>query len=461
MKRFKANLSNTRLLSGSMGQMYPIQLQEVLPGDTMRLSTSSLIRVAPMIAPVMHPVTVRVHHWFVPNRIIWEGWEDFITGGPNNENADVVPQITMPATPSKNLVDYLGVRPLEGVEFSALPVRAFNKIYNEFYRDQDLVAERTEDDLSIPRCAWRKDYFTAARPFQQKGPDIVLPIGDSAPINSDITPGNYAQITVADDGTVFPGADNEDEGQLIADLANATGVTATEFREFFALQRYAEARARYGSRYTEYLRYQGVNPSDARLQRPEYLGGGKTTLQFSEVLQTAEGSDPVGTLRGHGISALRSKPTRRFFEEHGYVISILSVVPKSIYQDGMHRTWLRKDKEDFFQKELQSIGQQQVYADEVYATPDRSDDNLFGYQDRYSDYLSTPSGVSGEFRDVLDYWHLARKFQTEPVLNAEFVECNPSNRIFAEQTMDHLWIMVNNNCVARRQVKKTAIGKLL
>ena len=154
MKRFKQNLSNYKLATMDMGRLVPVQVQEVLPGDTMRLETSALVRVSPMLAPVMHPVTIRFHHWFVLNRTLWDGWEDFITGGPDNDNADTVPTVTIPADSQNSLTDYMGIPPVEGLEVNALPIRAFNKIYNEFYRDQDLIDERTEEDMSVPNIAW-------------------------------------------------------------------------------------------------------------------------------------------------------------------------------------------------------------------------------------------------------------------------------------------------------------------
>jgi hypothetical protein len=467
MKRTKINLSNYKLATMDMGQLVPVQCQEVLPGDTFRMQTSALVRLSPMMAPVMHPVTVRLHHWFVPNRLLWDGWEDFITGGPDGQDASTPPTLTV-ASGANSIPDYMGVPPVDGVEFNAMPIRAYNMIFNEFYRDQDLQTEVDLDTMTLQNVSWRKDYFTAARPFQQKGPDLVLPIGDSAPLRNvggDVSQEQQnfswdAEAKLHASSLAAQTADSE----LYADLSEATGVSATDFREFFALQRYAEARARYGSRYTEYLRYLGVTPSDARLQRPEYLGGGKTNIQFSEVLTTYDNdasSDPAGTMRGHGISAIKTKGTRRFFEEHGYVITLMSVVPKSIYQDGMHKMWTRHDKEDFFQKELQSIGQQPVYTSEVYAQGTAEDDNVFGYQDRYSEYTSTPSTVSAEFRDTLDHWHLARKFTATPVLNESFIQCNPSKRIFAEQTQHSLWCMINNNVVSRRQVKRESVGRLM
>ena len=469
MKRTKHNLSNYKLATMDMGQLVPVQVQEVLPGDTMRIQTSAMIRVSPMVAPVMHPVTIRFHHFYVPNRIIWDGWEDFITGGANNDNAETPPQFTLPdATPS-GILDYMGVPPVTNLTVNALPLMAFNKIWNEYYRDQDLQEERELWDNSIPRVSWRKDYFTAARPSPQKGDDVVLPIGAGAPIKASEALANSAQISNENDvdaDIIAVNASNEKQADLYVDLSEATGISVNEFREYFALQRYAEARSQYGSRYTEYLRYLGVKSSDARLQRPEYLGGGKSNLQFSEVLQTAAddiGAEqtPVGTLRGHGIGALRTKNTKRYFEEHGHVITMMSVVPKSIYQDGVARNWLRMDKEDYFQKELQHIGQQKILQGEVYALEPETINEIFGYGERYSEYRNTPSTVSGEFRDLLDYWHLGRKFETAPALNEEFITCEPSKRIHAEQTQHSLWCMINNKVVSRRMVGNVSIGRIM
>ena len=471
MKRTKHNLSNYKLATMEMGKLYPVQLQEVLPGDSMQLSTSALIRMSPMLAPVMHPVTVRFHHWFVPNRILWDKWEDFITGGQDNQNADTPPQIDITDADwtSGSIADMFGIpKPDDGTTLSvnALPFYAYNMIWNEFYRDQDLQDERTPGIWGTPASvSWRKDYFTGARPWAQKGNDIVLPIGTSAPLRTledpDRTPALTRTPASSEDGYV--NINGRPAGEtVVADLSQATGVTATEFREFFALQRYAEARARYGSRYTEYLQYLGIKPSDARLQRPEYLGGGKSTIQFSEIMQTAyDENSPVGTLRGHGIGAVKTKHTRRFFEEHGHVITLMSVVPKSIYQDGVQRLFLKKDKEDFYQKELQSIGQQAIKQGEVYAKDPTTVNNIFGYTDRYSEYNSTPSTVSGEFRDTLDFWHMARKFDTPPALNEDFIKCNPTKRIYASQNTNPLWVMINNTCVSRRLPRKVSVGRLL
>ncbi len=305
--RHKHNLSHYKLLTGDMGNLYPIGLVEVLPADAFQHSTSCFMRFSPMAAPVMHPVTVRIHHMFVPHRLTWPeseggGWENFITGGENNDDTQVPPQINTTGTEG-DLLDYFNLPVVSGISVSALPVRAFNLCFNEFYRDQDLVTARAADDVTIPKVAWEKDYLTTARPFAQKGPAITLPIGGEIPIipTGDGIPlfrvGGSGPTSLQGDGvspdatwsiTPSAGPAEWEESRLIADLGQATAIDIIEFRKAFALQRFAEARAKFGSRYTEYLRYLGATPADARLQRPEYLGGGKTRVSISEVLQTAE-----------------------------------------------------------------------------------------------------------------------------------------------------------------------------
>lgn len=501
MKRSKHSLSHYRLLTTKMGQLTPLGKPiEVLPGDSFQHSTSLLIRCAPLNAPVMHPIIARVHHWFVPTRLLWANFTSFITGGASGTDATVPPTITMTPTIG-TLADYLGLPLGTSITPSALRFRGYALIFNEFYRDQDLVTAlpmSTGDgadvttNTTLQNCAWEKDYFTTSRPWTQKGTAVTLPLGSSAtvktsptdlyasssdPLRFRLTGGagaptaakaaGWAAVTgdamLTDTATAVTGqsANGVFPMNLYADLTTATAATINALRRAFALQKYEEARALYGSRYVEYLRYLNVKSSDARLQRPEYLGGGKQTIQFSEVIQsgvTTSGTPTtgVGSLLGHGIGAVRSNRYRRFFEEHGYVFSLLSVLPKTMYVNGLPKDWSYSTKEDYWQKELERIGQQEVYNRETYVAHSQPA-AVFGYQDRYDQYRREESGVSGLFRTTLNYWHDARIFAADTALNSTFVQSNPSSRIFQDTSSDHLYVMANHSIQARRLVSHTGV----
>lgn len=495
MKRAKHSLSHSVLSTFDMGQLVPVCNFAVLPGDSVRMQSSALIRVSPLATPVMHPVTVRLHAWFVPYRLIWpepQGWEDFITGGPDGSFGGAYPAVGSNLATAGTLFDYMGV-PLggaAGTTVSWLPIKAYNRIYNENYRDEDLVAVVPEDSVyDVQRVAWEKDRFTSARPWTQKGPAVTMPLGTSAPVRTsasatvsgaqpslqwkDVTAGGGTGVgplfsrppntTIdttaagATQFTVYP-------SNLYADLAAGTAAQVNDLRRAMAIQRYQEARAQYGHRFTEYLRYLGIRSSDARLNRPEYLGGGKSTISFSEVLRTATTAavpDPVGDMYGHGIAAVRTRPFVRFFEEHGHVLVLASVRPKSMYVNGLDREWSKRTKEDYWQKELELIGQQDVKNKEVYISH-ASPDAVFGYQNRYDEYRHLPSYVCGDFRSTLNDWHLARIFGAAPALNQAFIECNPGVRPFADQTSaDKLWCMFAHSIQARRLVGKKTIGRIM
>lgn len=498
-KRSKFSLSHYRLFSGRMGYMMPIGITECLPGDTFQQATSVFLRCSPLVTPVMHPVHVTVHHWYIPTRLLWDKWEDFITGGPDGMDASIMPTIKAPAEGGfavGSLADYMAIPSgIPNLEVCALPFRAYALLYNDCYRDQDLEQELplsldsgldTTTNTTLQRCDWARDYFTTARPWPQKGPAVSVPVNLTAagePIITGTVSGNGVPTFTANGGVVLntltntngnvtfrQGSGGNDPAlrwnnpALKVNIDFQSGnpelgsVDINQLREAFALQRFEEHRALYGSRYVEYLRYLGVRSSDGRLQRPEYLGGSRQTIQFSEVLQTAPGGDdPVGALKGHGIGAMRTNRYRRFFEEHGYVITVMMVRPISVYMQGLSRMWNRRVKEDYYQRELQNIGQQEVLTKELYAgnaEGPTGNDVVFGYQNRYDEYRWHESYVSGEFRNILNSWHMARDFANAPVLNADFINAVPTTRIFAAQQNDTLYCMANHSIQARRLMSK-------
>lgn len=518
-KRNKFALSHYKLLTCDMGELIPVSWYEALPGDTIQHQTSAFVRVAPTLAPIMTPCHVEFRSFSVPIRLLWDNgpddcWENFITGGPDGMDTATPPYYTIASgttVPIGSLADYLGIPSGESfgsaVNVSALPFRAYYKIWDEYFRDQDLQQENdtgnaiegglvsgSVNDLSLLKVNWKKDYFTVARPWEQKGPAVTVPVnltssggdplitaqttlsggsitGAGIPVFTGVS-GNPSPdwINVSDQGYALGTQDNEKASWFNPALTlnnpaaqttitwnggpETTGsITVDDIREAFALQRFEEARALFGSRYVEYLRYLGVRSSDARLQRPEYLGGGSQVIQWSEVVQTAPGDDPVGTLRGHGVSGGRTRRWRRFFEEHCIVMTVAWIRPISLYMQSLPRAWSRTIKEDYWQKELEHIGEQEVFNKELYAVG-ATPDGVFGYMDRYDEYRSIQNSICGDFRDTLRYWHLGREFTSQPVLNSDFVSCNPSKRIFAEQTADEFYCMFLHSVQARRLVSR-------
>lgn len=497
MKRSKHNLSNYKILSCDAGYAVPVGLTEILPGDIVQHKIRGIVRSAPLIAPVMHQNDVRFHCFFVPNRIIWDDFEDFITGGQDGEDASVPPTINMTwtAAPTGNnqvgfLPDFLGVPPtINNRTVSALPFRAYNRVLNDYFLDQDLSTPRviskasgadTTTDVTLARVCWEKDYFTLARPDESKGPTLVLPLGSDAPvISNELTPTLSSQATGGENrklnyttstARLFTVADLPNgeaifgnESGLVADLSAATGVDLVTLRQYFAQLRFQEARSKYGSKYVDYLAYYGVKSSDARMQRAEYLGGGRSTVQYSEVLQTNQPAsstetDAVGAMAGHGIAGAKAYRWRKFFEEHGFVICIMSIRPKTMYVDGIPRYWSRTTKEDYYQRELEAVGQQQILFKELqfgHTTPD----GVFGYSDRYEEYRRIENTIAGEMRDTLNYWHMAREFSGDlGAVNDAFVRCTPTDRVFAgsEELIDQYYVMVHHSIQARRNVSRVA-----
>lgn len=492
-KRSKLVLSNFHNSTFKMGYLYPCNCLEVLPGDTIQMSTSVFLRMAPMVAPVMHPTYMFKHDYFIPSRLIANllrddggadfDFESFITGGSDGKDSQTIPKIVLNSTnsPVGSIPDAFGI-PVQNfaeagsLSVNMLPFIGLYAIWNEYYRDQTLQQPidfqkwvdgytPTAEELALLQPCWSKDYFTTSTPSPQLGASVTIPVdfratGDTANINVNITGNGRPTFTpyYPDDGPgvigyndsvsgdlwFFPNGTKEHESSLqwnnpalSATGSFAAGTIGTGYmdvnrlREGMAIQRFEEHRSLYGARYDDYLRFLGVRPQDARLQLPEYLGGFSAPVQFSEVLQTSAGqSGGVGDLYGHGISAGRSRRIRRFIPEHGYIISVICVRPIPVYSQGLERMWSKSNRLDIWQRELEHVGQQEVLNSEVYADGTAQDGNVFGYQNRYDEYRRGVNIVTGEFRKNQNFWTLAREFAQRPALNGSFVECNPSDRIF-------------------------------
>lgn len=468
--RNKFDLSHDKKMSLNMGQLIPIMMQEIVPGDSFRVRTEIMIRFAALLAPVMHRINVTTHYFFVPNRLVWDEWEDFITGGRLGTSEPVAPFIMTSDLVDGNwlavgtLPDYLGLPlvddsapPAEDVKISTLPFRAYQLVYDEYYRDQNLQASldvpKTSGDDALNtgplmpiryRC-WEKDYFTSALPWAQRGGSVAAPMSLDPTINtvayrpSTGLPFTQAgDLTIASDGDLLMTGSASEDGNVSLDVGGM-GMNINDLRRSIRLQEWLEKNARGGARYVEQiLSHFGVKSSDARLQRPEYLGGGRTPVVISEVLQTMqnETGNPLGTMGGHGVSVGTSNGFKRSFEEHGFIVGIMSVTPKPGYMQGINRTFTRFDKFDYYWPEFANIGEQEIKRKEIYYTEATTNaEQTFGYQSRYAEYKYGCNTVHGEMRTNLSFWHDARIFGTDPNLSEEFVRMDPLNdginRIFA------------------------------
>lgn len=485
------DLSHDVKLSTNMGNLTPTLLMECVPSDRIRLGCESLLRFAPLVAPMMHRVDVSMHYFFVPNRIVWPNWEKFITNTPLTP-AGPIPafptvQLTQDLWDASPLCDYLGLpRPeTAGIEtISAIPFAMYQMIYNEYYRDQNLIQEvdfvLVDGDNSFNtdlfkfhnRC-WEHDYFTSCLPFAQKGPAVDIPIG-AVVLKDDINPLTEQPRIVTPLGNPLQGNLEADSGGgLQSDLVGvessawfdpngsleAGNTTINDLRRAYRLQEWFEKAARGGSRYFEFLRsFFGQRSPDSRLQRPEYITGTKSIVKISEVLNTTGTEDlPQGNMSGHGLSVTNGNVGSYTVQEHGMIMGIMSVMPKTAYQQGLHRMWSKvTDPFQYYFPQFDHIGEQEVLNKELFLDPNSDQDGTFGYVPRYAEYKFMNNRVAGEFRDTLNTWHMGRIFESQPGLNDDFVISDPTHRVFAvtDEDVQKMWCHVYHKISAIRPMSK-------
>lgn len=515
----KFDLSHTYTSTCDMGYLLPVACIEVLPNDWFRIRDEFLARFLATLAPVMHIFDIELRWWFTPTRLVFNKWTDFITGGPDGNDSTVLPFITAPKDGFAvgSLMNRLGVpHSVPNIKVSALPVRVYNLIRNEFYRNewlQDPAAlslepgEDTTTNVDLLRACWQRDYYTQAQPSPQKGPEVSIGLGGSAPVvgtgktigleclgttgsaimtnalGSGSTEGNAPRfLRATGDGLGTPVgtpvgtsgtqwgpnrtvglSQNAELSGVIADLSQTSAVTINALRYASAVQQFQEANALTGNRYPEFIpSLYGCYCPDSSLQRPQYIGGMKSPMVISEVLQTSStnSESPQGNMAGHGVSAGISPEIRFHAREFGYLMCLMTIRPKTAYFQGIPRFMSRETRYDYALPIFSHIGAAGIKNKEIFATGTAEDDKIFGYTLRDDDYRFIPNIVTGQMTKTLDYWTAARKFAEAPKLNSKFVESDPTTRIFAvedAQNSDHIVFQIAHHIKALRPLPKQGV----
>ena len=522
------DLSHVKRFTCDMGQLIPVTFLECVPGDTMKIGMQCVTRFQPLVAPILDSVDLTVHYFFVPTRLLMdkeEDWNTFLTGGRDGKDESVSLPLWQFAftnattidnhNPFSNgkrfgkysLWDYFGLPLGTGLDNEAeirtknnvlsFPQRAYNLVWNEFYRDMNIADDVHPFNSTVLYRSWKKDYFTSALPWQQRGTAPALPLIGTVPVdnllgstfslgNSNsplqfvLNNGRTSNVNVnnspadVDNEYLLFGTPRGQSGSVrldkvsgvlgssaspSVDLGNAGAFDVATIRQAFQIQRWLELNARGGVRYTEFLRsHFGIAPKDEVLGRPQYIGGTKSNIVISEVLQTSrtvdstqtEKGSPLGRLAGHGLGATSDYICTYTAKEFGYIIGIASWMPKPSYQQGVNRIFSRKTKFDFYFPEFAHLSEQAVTNGEIFATGTDKDKEIFGYQGAYNEMRYTPSFNCADMRDTFSYWHLGRIFDNAPKLNAGFLTTNPDydggirKDIFASQNEPGLLVQFAN-----------------
>lgn len=437
------------------GYLVPIFYDEALPGDTFNLSAHGFGRLATPLHPFMDNLYIETFFFAVPNRLLWDNWQKFMGEQTNpGDSTDYLVPTTSGTVANSTLYDYFGVPTQVATEWNNWCGRAYNLIYNEWFRDENLQDSVTVDkgdgpdtitNYTMLKRGKRKDYFTSALPWPQKGEAVSLPLGSVAPIHagmytdhSTVGQGNAPAQTSAPTGTVgnyafnaTPGLNGQNAG-IWADLSDATAATINQLREAFQIQKLYERDARGGTRYTEIIQsHFGVTSPDARLQRPEYIGGGKDRINVNPVsqLSSTDATSPLGSMGGYATTGFTGHKFSKSFTEHSVILGMACVFADLTYQQGLPRHFSRSTRFDYYFPVLAHLGEQAILNKEIYTQGTASDDDAWGYQERWAEYRYKPSWLSGQMRSndaiTLDTWHLAQDFASVPSLNASFIEENP------------------------------------